>query len=93
MKSILQDEKECYICHSTQNLHLHHVFYGTANRKLSDIDGCFVYLCQYHHTGGAGVHFNRDIDLHLKRECEKAWLVKYDKTEKDFINRYGKNYL
>ena len=93
MKSILQTEKECFKCHTTQNLHKHHVFYGTANRKISEQDGCFVYLCQYHHTGGGGVHSDREFDLNLKRECEKAWLVTYDKTENDFIQRYGKNYL
>jgi hypothetical protein len=47
MKSILQDEKECYVvanrlipvdytkCSRYANLEEHHIFFGTANRKLS----------------------------------------------------------
>lgn len=92
-KSLLQTEKECYVCGTTQGLHYHHIFYGTANRRLSDEDGCGVYLCQRHHTGAAGVHFNRKADLTLKERCERAWLEYYNKTIEDFIERYGKNYL
>ena len=51
VKSLLQRNKACYICGTTLNLHLHHIFYGTANRSISDADGCVVYLCQDHHTG------------------------------------------
>jgi glutamyl/glutaminyl-tRNA synthetase len=36
MKSVIQFEKECYICGRTTNLHVHHLLHGTANRKLSD---------------------------------------------------------
>lgn len=93
VKSIIQNEKACYICGTTQNLHLHHIFFGSANRRLSDADGCVVYLCQRHHTGAAGVHGNRKIDLSLKTKCEKAWLEHYGKTIEDFIKRYGRNYL
>ena len=93
VKSILQRNKACYVCGTTLNLHLHHIYYGTANRKLSDEDGCVVYLCQRHHTGAAGVHTNRKIDLTLKTKCELAWLKEYDKTIEDFIERYGRNYL
>ena len=91
--SILQRNKACYICGTTLNLHLHHIYGGTANRRLSDEDGCVVYLCQRHHTGAAGVHHNRKIDLTLKARCEQAWLKHYNKTIEDFIARYGKNYL
>ena len=93
MKSILQEEKCCYICGTTRDLHLHHVMYGTANRRLSDEDGLTVYLCQRHHTGMAGVHFNKKIDLTLKAKAEEAYLETYNKTIEDFIARYGKNYL
>lgn len=93
VKSILQRNEACYICGTTLNLHLHHVFYGTANRRLSDADGCVVYLCQRHHTGAGGVHGNTKIDLTLKARMEQAWLNRYNKTIVDFIARYGKNYL
>lgn len=93
VKSLLQRNKACYICGTTLNLHLHHVFYGTANRRLSDADGCVVYLCQRHHTGAGGVHGNTKIDLTLKARMEQAWLNYYNKTIEDFIERYGRNYL
>ena len=93
IRSLLQRNEACYICGTTLNLHVHHIFYGTANRRLSDEDGCVVYLCQRHHTGLAGVHHNRKIDLTLKARCEQAWLKHYNKTIEDFIARYGKNYL
>ena len=92
-KSILQHNKACYICGTTLNLQLHHVYYGTANRKLSDIDGCVVWLCMYHHTGTAGAHLNYNVSLRLKQEMQKAWQEYYNKTTEDFIKRYGKNYL
>lgn len=92
-ESILQKNKVCYICGTTQNLHRHHIFFGTANRSISEADGCVVYLCQRHHTGASGVHGNRKIDLTLKARCEEAWLIKYDKTIEDFIARYGRNYI
>lgn len=69
------------------------VFYGTANRRLSDEDGCVVYLCQFHHTGSAGVHFNKKIDLALKAKCQLQWQKHYNKTTEDFIRRYGRSYL
>lgn len=92
-RSILQDKKYCYICGTSQNLHRHHIFYGSGNRKLSETDGCVVYLCQAHHTGERGVHFNKKLDLSLKRKCEQAYLKQNNKTIDDFIQRYGKNYL
>ena len=41
----------------------------------------------------AGVHFNKELDLKLKRLCEQNWLAVRNKTEEDFIKEYGKNYL
>lgn len=81
------------MCGTTQNLHVHHIFYNTANRKLSDQDGCMVYLCAYHHNASnIGVHFNKNLDIQLKKRCQKAWQEKYGTTE-DFIKRYGKSWL
>ena len=91
--SILQDKKECYVCNSTLDLHIHEVFFG-KNRQKSIEDGCCVYLCSKHHNmSGVGVHFNHKLDLELKQLMEKRWLDHYNKTIKDFIQRYGKNYL
>lgn len=93
MRSILQDEKECYICRTTLNLERHHVFGGWANRKIADKDGLWLWLCREHHTGARGVHQNRALDLKLKRIAQKKWMDVNGKGIEDFIARYGKSYL
>ena len=92
-KSILQRDKACYVCGATLNLHLHHIYYGTANRKLSDADGCVIYLCQAHHTGDYGVHHNRNLDITIKSKCQIQWQRTYKKTKEDFIKKFGRSYL
>ena len=93
-KSLIQEEKKCIVCDRLNNLHKHHVFYGTANRKKAEQDGCWVWLCAYHHNmSKEGVHFNKKLDMLLKIKMEIAWINYYDKTINDFIKRYGKNYL
>ena len=90
-KSILQNEKICYVCGRTNNLHKHHIF-GGANRKTSERNGFTVYLCACHHNlSNEGVHFNRALDLEIKKQCQKE----YEKTHKreEFMKLIGKNYL
>ena len=91
--SIIQKEKQCLICDTTQNIHIHEVFYG-RNRQKSIEDGCCVYLCGRHHNqSNAGVHFNKELDLRIKQLMETFWLEYYNKAIDDFIKRYGRNYL
>lgn len=92
MKSIFQTDKECWLCKATNNLHLHHIYHSTALRKISDKNGFVVYLCAIHHNmSNFGVHFNRDFDLLLKRECQKKFEETHSKEE--FMKIIGKNYL
>lgn len=92
--SLLQESKCCYECGTTLNLHRHHIFYGTANRKLSEKDNLVVYLCYEHHTGAFGVHNgNKALDLKLKKAGQRAYMKYYGKTAEEFRERYGKNYL
>lgn len=91
-KSIMQTERECYICHTTMDLEKHHCLHGTANRKKAEQDGLWVYLCRRHHTGSnEAVHLNRKNDLWLIRKAQDAWEKKNGDTEA-FIRRYGRNY-
>ena len=91
--SILQDKKECYVCHTTDNIHIHEVFFG-KNRKNSIKWGCCVYLCGKHHNqSNEGVHFNNRLDQELKMRMEQQFLKVYNKTTKDFISIFKKNYL
>ena len=93
MESIMQGKKECYACGTTRGLESHHVIYGTANRKLSERYGLKVWLCRYHHTGSnQAVHFNKDFDLHLKKEAQKAF-EKYHGSREHFVRIFGKNHL
>ena len=93
MKSIIQNEKYCYICGSTCNLHEHHIFFGTANRQLSEKYGLKVFLCVTHHTGSRNaVHMNRDADLYLKRIAQSEFESVHG-TRDDFISIFGKSYL
>lgn len=91
--SIIQTEKECYVCKTTYNLHDHHIIYGRANRKLSEKYGLKVWLCGMHHNlSSAGVHFNKDLDLHLKKLAQEHFETKFG-SELDFREVLGRNYL
>lgn len=92
-KSILQDKKECFLTHSTVGLDRHHV-YGAANRKISEANGFWVWLNHYRHIADspyATPHNNREVDLYLKRACQK----KYEETHtrEEFIRLIGRSYL
>ena len=74
--------------------HRHEIFYGVRNRKKSIEDGLVVFLRpELHNASSLGVHFNKELDLELKKEAEKIWLKHYKKTIEEFIERYGRNYL
>ena len=76
-KSIITNDLEhCYVCKSPY-VEMHHIFYGTANRKLSDKYLLIVPLCAYHHRGAKGVHFNKRLDDKLKGIAELRFCEEY----------------
>lgn len=93
--SILQGkEKRCYITGAVDNLHKHHIYFGTGNRQISDKNGLWVWLrADYHNMSDYGVHGKNghELDLKLKRDCQ----AEYEKTHsrEDFIKLIGRNYL
>ena len=93
MQSIIQQDRECWACKTTLNLHRHHCIYGIANRRKAEEDGLTVYLCVRHHTEPhTGVHGgNRQLDLELKKEAQKA----YERLHGHYayMRRYHINYL
>ena len=92
MKSLINNDKSCYVC-GCPTVHKHHIFYGTANRKQSEKYGCWVWLCPAHHNmSDAGIHFNRDFDLQIKRECQERWEEVHGNRD-DFRKIFGKSYL
>ena len=93
MRSVIQEEKECYVCGTRTNLHSHHIFPGKPNRQLSEKRGLKVWLCLHHHTGSNdAVHNNKELDLHLKRKAQKMYEEMYG-TRDEFIQEFGRNYL
>lgn len=93
-KSILQDRLICKKCGAIEDLHAHEVFYGTANRAKSIHDKMVIYLCGKHHNlTHEGIHFDKAWDMAEKRNAQKVWMEFYNKTEEDFIKRYGRSYL
>ena len=83
----------CALCGSKNKVATHEIFFGTANRKKSIEDGLVVNLCGEHHNLGTnGVHFNRELDLELKKKAQTAYEQKLGSRD-EFIKRYGKNYL
>lgn len=91
MDSILQaDTDYCYIC-GRYGTEIHHVFFGTANRQLSERYGLKVGLCYNHHRGNKGVHQCRDLDLAIKRKAQAEFMKAYPQS--DFLAIFGRNYL
>ena len=97
MKSIVQKNKECFVCKSDINLHEHHIFFGMANRKLSERYGLKVWLNHYWHNEPptvdcpcGGVHFNRALRRKLEREGQKAFEQRY--PDLDFRKLFGRSY-
>lgn len=93
-KSIIQNEKYCYVCGKNNNLHYHHIYFG-KNRKKADKDGLTIYLCYEHHEGTNGVHGKNghNLDIKLKKIAEEVWCEVYNKTPEDFLKEYGRNYI
>lgn len=93
MKSIISNDRKCFICGATESLHKHHIFYGNANRRNSEKQGCWVYLCARHHNMSKdGVHFNKDKDLYLKKFAQATWEME-NGTREQFREIFGKSYL
>lgn len=97
-ESIISQGYNCYLCelwlgeYNVRNLHLHHVFHGTANRQQADKYGCYIYLCPEHHLYGKdAVHRDNDVDLALKKIGQKSFEQIY--SHEKFMEVFGKNYL
>lgn len=89
--AIIEDMEHCVVCGS-QYVQIHHIFFGTANRKMSDKYGYVVPLCQEHHTGNTGVHFNKFLDLYLKQKAQTHFESEIG-TRNDFRKVFGKSWL
>ena len=89
MKSIMQQNNECYLCGSGYMLECHHIFGGIANRKISERVGLTVLLCHNCHERLTRIDYS--ANTYLKELGQKE----YEKTHtrEEFIKLFGKNYL
>lgn len=91
MKSLMQNEKECYITHSTQTLHKHHIF-GGPFRKKSEQYGCWIWLRADWHVGtNYCVHNDKKLMDCLRKECQRRFEEEYGHDK--FMEVFRKNYL
>lgn len=99
MRSILQDEQECWLtrylyqAHRTDWLERHHVF-GGSRRKLSEKYGLTVYLNHFmHNEPPDGVHFNLYHEQILQEHAQRTAMAHYGWSVAEFMQIFDKNYL
>lgn len=90
-KSIMQAEKQCYLCGKMTGLSVHHVFGGVANRPISEKYGLKVWLCHECHTGTDGAQYDKLKNLRLKQDAQFAYERTHSRNE--WMKLIGKNYL
>lgn len=91
-KSILTDDLSVSYLSGKPTECIHHVFGGNGRRSISEKYGFIVPLTNdEHNMSNYGVHFNKELDLKLKRKCQ----AKFEETHsrEEFIRLVGKNYL
>lgn len=88
--SILNNLKYCYFCGRPAEA-IHEVYFG-KNRNISIQNGFCVGLCNKHHNmSDYSVHFNKDMNLELKRLYQEEFEKNHSREE--FIKIIGKSYL
>ena len=88
-RSIMQDEKVCFVSGSTVQLDRHHVYAGMANRKISEKYGCWCWL---RHDIHMELHDrNKELDKMLRRVCQEKFEETH--TRDEFMRIFGKSYL
>lgn len=95
-KSILQDEKKCFICGTMLQLERHHVIFGKGRRQIADRLGLTVYLCHEHHQGAFGVHgkHGQKLDGDLKRYAQTEYERRHQPHGRiEWLAKIGRSYL
>lgn len=86
------DEKRRWNNERFYGSHRHEVF-GGANRQLSIDDGLVIFLSPaLHDMSDLGIHFNKKFRQEVQNIGRETWKKYYNKTEEDFIKRYGKSF-
>jgi len=82
----------CELCGREGCVTRHHVYFGSANRRLSEKWGMVAMLCpDCHQNGPHAVHRCRETDLMIKRKYQRIFEETH--TRVLFIGIFGRNYL
>lgn len=101
----MSTRKECYLCRKkadaigwtdelpSTGLHKHHIVFGTANRKVSDYFGLWVWVCadKHHEHGDESPHQNRKVALMLIDDAKKAFIERYGAER--WREEFGKEFV
>lgn len=91
--SILTNDLEHSYLSGTPTKTIHHIYGGYGRRKISERNGFIVPLTDNEHNmSDTAVHFNKKLDLWLKRKCQAKW-ESMGHTREEFIALIGRNYL
>ena len=60
----------CEVC-GRPATEIHHVFEGNGRRKQTERLETIKDLCYECHRGNNGVHFNKELDLKLKKQAQR----------------------
>jgi len=84
----------CELCQYEIECARHHVFFGSANRTLSDKWGMVAWLCPACHDlvhSNACLPFGDSYNLMLKQRYQKMFEQRH--PAESFIKIFGRNYL
>lgn len=88
MKSIMQEDKRCFITGYEGPVDRHHIFHG-PRRKAAEKYGCWCWL---RHDVHMDLHQRcPELDRMLKRACQERFEEIFSHDE--FMAIFGKNYL
>lgn len=91
MKSILQNEKVCYLCGRQYGLERHHIFAGVANRRISEAEGFWLWLCADCHRGTEGAQYDPEKNRYLKQMAQAAYEQTHSRDQ--WMKLIRRNYL
>jgi len=94
-ESIMQTHEHCALCGRSWGTKLdRHEPWGGANRKKSKELGMWVTLCHYGcHEGPGSVHDDAEKARKLRKDAQRAAMLRYGWSREEFIRRFGKSEL
>jgi hypothetical protein len=95
LRSVFTDDLEHCIETGRPYCHIHHIFYGIANRRKSEKYGFVIPIAAYLHQFCKGsVHNDPNTGLDLKwKQKAQEYYEEHCGTRDNFIKLFGRNYL